>query len=86
MNIVAGSRLHRIIGEFAYTNSFHHQVIEEVGEALQVTGRTADGVIEAIEMPSHPFVLGVQWHPESMYEISSDMRYLFRAFMHFAEK
>ena len=86
VNTVAGSRLHRIIGEFAYTNSFHHQVIEEVGEALQVTGRTADGVIEAIEMPSHPFVLGVQWHPESMYEISSDMRYLFRAFMHFAEK
>lgn len=58
VNTVAGSRLHRIIGEFAYTNSFHHQVIEEVGEALQVTGRTADGVIEAIEMPSHPFVLG----------------------------
>ena len=27
VNTVAGSRLHRIIGEFAYTNSFHHQVI-----------------------------------------------------------
>ncbi len=86
VNAVTHSRLYRIIGDFAYTNSFHHQVIERVGEELEATGTTADGVIEAIEMPSHPFVLGVQWHPESMYENAASMRCLFRTFIHFAEK
>lgn len=86
VNAVPDSRLYRIIGEFSYTNSFHHQALGVLGEKLKVTGSTADGVIEAIEMPSHPFVLGVQWHPESMYETASNMRYLFRMFIHFAEK
>jgi putative glutamine amidotransferase len=31
-----------------------------------VSGRAADGVIEAIELPAHPFALGVQWHPEAV--------------------
>ena len=29
-----------------------------------VTGRAADGTIEAVELADHEFVLGVQWHPE----------------------
>ena len=57
------SRIHGMLGPFAYTNSFHHQAINRVGKDLVVTGTTGDDVIEAIEMPSHSFVLGVQWHP-----------------------
>lgn len=60
------SRLQRILGDFAYTNSFHHQVVDSIGNNLIVSGRTSDGVIEAVEMPSHPFAIGVQWHPECM--------------------
>jgi putative glutamine amidotransferase len=45
--------------------SHHHQGIKEVGGGLRVTGRaTEDDTIEALEDPSHPFVLGVLWHPE----------------------
>lgn len=49
-------------------NSTHHQALKEVGRDLVVTAKAPDGVIEAIEDPSLPFVLGVQWHPELMLE------------------
>jgi putative glutamine amidotransferase len=31
---------------------------------LTVTGRSPDGLAEALEDPARAFVLGVQWHPE----------------------
>ncbi|PWR07846.1 gamma-glutamyl-gamma-aminobutyrate hydrolase [Micromonospora acroterricola] len=45
-------------------NSYHHQAVADPGR-LAVTGWAADGVIEAVEDPGRPFVLGVQWHPEN---------------------
>ena len=48
------------------TKSHHHQAVDEIGESLIVTGRSAlDGLPETIEVPSCRFVLGVQWHPEA---------------------
>ncbi len=44
-------------------NSSHHQAVDAAGD-LVVTGRAADGTIEACEDPSLPFCVGVQWHPE----------------------
>jgi putative glutamine amidotransferase len=41
----------------------HHQAIDRLGDGLTVTGRAADGVVEAIELPGS-WVLAVQWHPE----------------------
>ena len=75
------SRLRRIIGEFAYTISFHHQVIDSLGSGLIASGHTSDGIIEAVEMPSRSFVIGVQWHPENMYKTSVEMKRLFQIFM-----
>src|SRR3954471_18686300 len=46
------------------TKSHHHQGIAELGEGLEVTGRSVlDDLPEAIEAPGRRFVLGVQWHP-----------------------
>ena len=45
-------------------NHTHHQTIKDLGVGLQASGKTDDGVIEAIEDPEREFVLGVQWHPE----------------------
>src|SRR5690606_27166278 len=59
------SRLGRLSGSRRIrVNSYHHQAIGRVGEGLVVTGRAADGVIEAAEIPDHPFCVAVQWHPE----------------------
>lgn len=46
-------------------NTFHREAIVEVSSAVIVTARaTDDGVVEAIEVPSHAFAMGLQWHPE----------------------
>ena len=76
------SKLAGMLGSFAYTNSFHHQAIDKLGTGLAATGRTGDDIIEAIEMPSHNFVIGVQWHPECMLESPSNMKLLFHALIH----
>jgi putative glutamine amidotransferase len=60
-----GSLARDLFGERAVTNSWHHQAVDRCGVGVVVTGRTADGVVEAVEVPGHP-VLGVQWHPEWM--------------------
>jgi putative glutamine amidotransferase len=52
-------------GDRLGVKSHHHQGVDELGEGLEVTGRsTADGLPEAIEDPDGRFVLGVLWHPE----------------------
>jgi putative glutamine amidotransferase len=54
-------------GELLHTTkSHHHQGVDVLGEGLIVTGSSSiDELIEAIELPDHRFVLGVQWHPEA---------------------
>jgi len=48
------------------TKSHHHQGVARLGKGLLVTGvSTLDELPEAIELPDHRFVLGVQWHPEA---------------------
>lgn len=44
-------------------NSLHHQAVSRVAPGLEVAGRAADGVIEAVVGAECP-ALGVQWHPE----------------------
>jgi putative glutamine amidotransferase len=59
-------RLARILGASTVrTASHHHQAIARVGRGLAVTGRAADGTIEAVEDTEVPFLLAVQWHPEA---------------------
>ncbi len=51
-----------------YVNSFHHQAVEDGGKRFRVVGRSADGIIEAIESSEFKSIMGVQWHPECMSE------------------
>jgi putative glutamine amidotransferase len=44
--------------------SCHHQAVSELGRGLVAVGWAPDGVLEAFEHESHPFLFGVQWHPE----------------------
>jgi len=49
------------------TNSSHHQAVKEVAPGLRAIGAAPDGMIEAIENKDSKFMLGLQWHPESLY-------------------
>ncbi|MFW5998713.1 MAG: gamma-glutamyl-gamma-aminobutyrate hydrolase family protein [Bacillota bacterium] len=62
-------------------NSFHHQAIDKLGEDLDITARTDDGIIEGVEYREHPFAVGVQWHPERMYDNSYEQKLLFEQFI-----
>lgn len=67
IRIEPGSLLARITGKVSLrVNSWHHQAIRRVAFGFVPTARTEDGVIEAIEKTGEPFILGVQFHPESM--------------------
>jgi putative glutamine amidotransferase len=69
-------------------NSYHHQGIKDLGEALTVAARSVDGLIEALESRefSDRWMVGVQWHPEGMRDIGSGHRNLFEAHVCAAER
>ena len=52
------------VGDRLSVHCHHHQVIDRVADGLIVSAHAADGLIEAVELPGRPFVVGVQWHPE----------------------
>lgn len=80
VELIAGSRLAAIAGATRIAvNSSHHQAVRDVAPGCIASAIAADGVIEAIEDPSHPFCIGVQWHPE--FTISPADAALFRAFI-----
>lgn len=61
------TQLWRLCGEQSSSfrvNSLHHQAIKRLAPDFVISARAADGIIEAIERPDRPFVIGVQWHPE----------------------
>ena len=45
-------------------NSLHHQALRDVASGLRVVARAPDGIVEAVELPGHPWFLGCQFHPE----------------------
>jgi putative glutamine amidotransferase len=84
VEIEAGSELARIFGgeelEIADVNSFHHQAIDRLGEGLRVSARAPDGTIEAVEDPGRRFLIGVQWHAETLVHRQAEAA-LFRRFV-----
>ncbi len=80
VQIVRGCLLRRIAGKARVeVNSSHHQSVKKVAPNLLLTAVAPDGVIEAIEAPARSFFLGVQWHPEFLYDRDPIQRRLFSA-------
>lgn len=78
VEVTAGSRLAGLIGDGGVdVNSAHHQAVKRAGAGLVVSARAPDGIIEGLEVPDHPFCIGVQWHPEVLAEDRPEMRRLF---------
>lgn len=56
-------------------NSRHKSVIKNT--SLNISAITNDNIIEAIEDPNKLFFLGLQWHPESIYEFDLSSKKIF---------
>jgi putative glutamine amidotransferase len=61
---VPGTVTASVFGATTTVRCSHHQSIRDLGDGLVATAHAGDGVIEAVELPSARFALGVQWHPE----------------------
>ncbi len=78
VQIDPGSQLARVMQlDVAQTNSWHHQSIKQAAAKLRVTAVAPDGVVEAVEVPERRFAIGVQWHPEWLFEERVEHRRLF---------
>jgi putative glutamine amidotransferase len=65
VQVDSGSKVGVLVGNESLTvEVYHHQAIDVVAPGLRVTARSEDGVVEAVELDSVPFGVGVQWHPE----------------------
>ena len=59
---------HLGVGAASITCScYHHQAIDRIGDGIVVLGRSEDGFVEAVQLPSTGWAAGVQWHPEDTY-------------------
>lgn len=68
VKILDGTLLEKILGNGEITvNSFHHQAVKRLASGLEPDAISHDGYIEAFHCKNHPFLLGVQWHPEACY-------------------
>lgn len=82
VEVAEGSLLYRIAGNSTVkVNSFHHQAVRKVAPGFIACATAKDGVIEGVESVRHPFVLGVQWHPEHLVKTDAISRRLFKAFV-----
>lgn len=80
LSAASNSSISRIAGRDTFrVNSFHHQAIDRLGEGLVPLAWAEDGVIEAVELPSRSFVVGVQWHPEAIWTLGAPHLGLFEA-------
>lgn len=67
--VAPGTKLEQICDATTIeVNSQHHQAVDRVGQGLRISAHAPDGVVEAIESPAHRFVIGVQWHPERIWQ------------------
>jgi putative glutamine amidotransferase len=82
ITVEKSTRLHKIIGRAKLrVNSTHHQAVRKLAKGFIISARAADGIIEAIELPGRRFVVGVQWHPESLASHNPVFRAIFDSFI-----
>ena len=66
-------------------NSFHHQVASHVAPEYIASAYASDGAIEAIESNVEKFVVGIQCHPEHLWEKNEKFIRLFKFFVNAAK-
>ena len=67
INIKQGSLLSELLNQDQImVNSFHQQVVASPAPGFQASAWSQDGLVEAMESTNHNFILGLQFHPETL--------------------
>lgn len=81
------SRLAEIVGQREINSaSWHHQAVRRLAPGLKPVAFAADGTIEALEMPEHPWLIAIQWHPENLAAADSVQQRIFDALVEAAAR
>lgn len=88
VKVEEGSIVHKIFGKSEIeVNSIHHQGVKTIAPSLRATSYSPDGVIESFENKNGgQFLIGVQWHPERMWRVSTPQAALFQEFVNAANQ
>ena len=82
IKIKRDTRLYDILKEEELmVNSFHRQAIKELAFGFDVSAHADDGIVEGIENTKNQFVIGVQFHPEDLFDTVIPTRRLFTSFV-----
>lgn len=85
VRLTPGTGFAKLMGEPKLgVNSTHHQAVGRLAKPLRATARSADGLIEAMELRDSrqlPFLQAVQFHPERLWERYPVFQKLFRGFV-----
>jgi putative glutamine amidotransferase len=86
VRVASDSRLRAIVGADRFeVNTFHHQGLDH--SSLAPIFRSAavaepdQWLVEAYESHVHDWVVGVQWHPERLFELNDAHRQLWESFI-----
>tara|TARA_R110000823_G_scaffold27609_20_gene80567 strand:- start:34757 stop:35464 length:708 start_codon:yes stop_codon:yes gene_type:complete len=72
------SLVHALAGKLKLrVNSLHYQAVDRVAPTLRIAGVDRDQFVQVLEHTEKAPVLGVQWHPEYLFYMPSQLR-LFR--------
>lgn len=82
VTVAPGSTLAKALGGQVVTNSYHHQAVRDLGEGVEATAWSDDGIVEAIEIPGAPaFALAVQWELQQSWQADDRFLEVFRMFV-----
>lgn len=73
--VAAESKLRELVDKPKLrVNSLHHQAVHQVGRELKIVAHDLDDIPQAIESTGTHRILGVQWHPEYLFYVPSELR------------
>jgi putative glutamine amidotransferase len=80
VKVEPGTRLAGLLPEPAEVSCYHHQCLDVLGRGMTAVAWSADGVVEAVEIPAATgWFLGLQWHPEDTWQADPQQFALFSA-------
>lgn len=82
VKLVEKTKLYNLCGTgLKEVNSFHHQAVKDLAPLFKASAYSEDGLLEAYEQEGDRFLVGLQWHPEMLFEKYPEELKIFRSFV-----